>query len=52
MNAIMQASHSKTLLQEFLRAFVQYCISKRFKDPVVFWIYMRATSSGREAARV
>ena len=50
--AIMQASHIKTLGQELGNAWVQYWSTRKFREPVVFWIYTNATSSGSDPTSV
>ena len=48
----MQASHIKTLGQELGNAWVQYWSTRKFREPVVFWIYTNATSSGSDPTSV
>ena len=52
MNAIMHASHSKVLDQEFGRGCAQYWIIKRLRVPRLFWSHKRAIRRGREPTRV
>lgn len=44
----MHASHRSALDQESIKGWFQYCIIKKFREPVVFWIYTSATKRGRD----
>lgn len=46
--AIMHANHRSALDQESIRGWFQYCIIKKFREPVVFWIYTSAIKRGRD----
>lgn len=50
--ARIHASHSREWAQLFVRGLIQYCMSRKFKEPTSFWIYVRATSKGREPISV
>lgn len=52
MNAIIHASHRKILDQVVEIGLAQYWIIKKFKVPIVFWIYNSATRRGSEPTRV
>lgn len=51
-NAIMHASQRKMLDQVVEMGLAQYWMIRKFKVPVVFWIYSSATKRGSEPTRV
>lgn len=48
----MHASHRKMLDQVVEMGLAQYCAIRKFRDPVVFWIYSSAINRGSEPTRV
>ena len=44
----MHANQVKILNQEFDIVWAQHWIIKKFSEPIIFWIYTRATRSGRD----
>lgn len=52
MNAIMHASHSRVLDQEFGKGCAQYCMIKRLRVPKLFWSHSKAIRRGKEPTRV
>lgn len=50
--AIMHASHRRVVFQEVGSGFSQYCISRKFSEPVRFWTWTSAMSSGMDPTRV
>lgn len=46
--AIMHANQRKILNQELGIVWAQYWIITKFNEPIIFWIYTRATRSGRD----
>lgn len=48
----MHANHRKILDQELGSVWFQYWISRKFNEPVRFWMEISATKSGREPISV
>lgn len=52
MKATIHASHNRELAQLFVSGLIQYCMSRKFREPISFWIYVRATSNGNDPTSV
>lgn len=52
MKATIHANHNRELAQLFVSGLIQYCMSRKFREPISFWIYVRATSNGNDPTSV
>lgn len=52
MKARIHASHNRELAQLFVMGLTQYCMSRKFREPISFWMYVRATSKGKDPTSV
>lgn len=52
MKAKIHANHKRELAQLFVSGLIQYCIRRKFREPMLFCIYVRATNKGRDPTSV